>query len=88
MCIRDSYKPEQLKSLLNEYKSVSEDDLWAHLEYFLKAIIPVAEEVGVRMAMHPDDPPRPIFGLPRIVKNRDDLMRLVSICLLYTSRCV
>jgi len=73
-----SYKPEELKNLLNEYKAVGEDELWAHLEYFLKAIIPVAEEVGVRMAMHPDDPPRPIFGLPRIVKNRDDLMRLVS----------
>ncbi|MDB5887867.1 MAG: uxuA [Rhodocyclales bacterium] len=42
-------------------------------------MIPVAEEAGVRMGMHPDDPPRPIFGLPRIVKNRDDLMRLVKI---------
>jgi mannonate dehydratase len=74
-----SYKPEQLKSLLAEYKAVSEETLWANLEYFLKAIIPVAEEAGVKMAMHPDDPPRPIFGLPRIVKNRDDLARLVKI---------
>ncbi|MDP3863327.1 MAG: mannonate dehydratase, partial [Rhodoferax sp.] len=41
--------------------------------------IPVAEEAGIKMAMHPDDPPRPIFGLPRIVKNRDDLARLVKI---------
>jgi mannonate dehydratase len=74
-----SYKPEELKSLLAEYKSVGEEQLWAHLEYFLKAIIPVAEEAGVKMAMHPDDPPRPIFGLPRIVKNRDDYARLLSI---------
>ena len=74
-----SYKPEQLKSLLDEYRSVGEEKLWAHLEYFLRAIIPVAEEAGVRMAMHPDDPPRPIFGLPRIVKNRDDLARLLAI---------
>lgn len=74
-----SYKPEQLKSLLDEYKAVGEDNLWANLEYFLKAIIPVAEEAGIKMAMHPDDPPRPIFGLPRIVKNRDDLARLVKI---------
>jgi len=74
-----SYKPEALKSLLDEYRSVSEEILWGNLEYFLKAIIPVAEAAGIRMAMHPDDPPRPIFGLPRIVKNRDDLARLVNI---------
>ena len=71
--------PKQLKSLLAEYKVVNEETLWANLEYFLKAIIPVADEVGIKMAMHPDDPPRPIFGLPRIVKNRDDLARLVKI---------
>lgn len=74
-----SYKPEQLKSLLAEYKAVKEETLWANLEYFLKAIIPVAEEAGIKMAMHPDDPPRPIFGLPRIVKNHEDLQRLVDI---------
>ena len=74
-----SYKAEALKSLLDEYRSVSEEILWGNLEYFLKAIVPVAEEAGIRMAMHPDDPPRPIFGLPRIVKNRDDLARLVKI---------
>lgn len=74
-----SYKPEQLKALLDEYSSVDEEKLWAHLTYFLQAIIPVAEEAGIKMAIHPDDPPRPIFGLPRIVKNRDDLARLVKI---------
>ena len=74
-----SYKAEALKSLLDEYRSVSEEILWGNLEYFLKAIIPVAEAAGIRMAMHPDDPPRPIFGLPRIVKTRDDLARLVKI---------
>ena len=74
-----SYKPEELKNLLAEYKSVSEEALWSNLEYFLNAIIPVAIEAGVKMAMHPDDPPRPIFGLPRIVKNREDLARLVAI---------
>ena len=74
-----SYKPEQLKALLDEYASIDEEKLWAHLTYFLQAIIPVAEEAGIKMAIHPDDPPRPIFGLPRIVKNRDDLARLVKI---------
>lgn len=74
-----SYRPDELRGLLDEYKNVDEEALWRHLEYFLRAIIPVADEVGVRMAMHPDDPPRPIFGLPRIIKNRDDLQRLVDI---------
>ena len=74
-----SYKPEELRRILDEYKSVDEEVLWRNLEVFLKAIIPVAEECGIRMAIHPDDPPRPIFGLPRIVKNRDDLARLLAI---------
>ena len=74
-----SYKPDELKGLLAQYKSVDEEKLWQHLSYFLKAIVPVAEASGVKMACHPDDPPRPIFGLPRIVKNRDDLARLLSV---------
>ena len=74
-----SYKPEELRHLLAEYRSVDEEALWRNLEFFLRRIVPVAEEAGVRMAMHPDDPPRPIFGLPRIVKNHDDLVRLTGI---------
>ena len=74
-----SYKAEELQALLGEYRGVDADGLWRHLEYFLKAIIPVAEEAGVKMAIHPDDPPRPIFGLPRIVKDRDDLARILGI---------
>ncbi|MFO1248729.1 MAG: mannonate dehydratase [Alphaproteobacteria bacterium] len=74
-----SYKTEELKSLLAEYAAVGEEKMWEHLSYFLKAIVPVAEEAGIKMACHPDDPPRPIFGLPRIVKNRDDLARLLAI---------
>ena len=74
-----SYKPEELKALLAEYASIGEEQLWAHLTTFLQAIIPVAAEVGIKMAIHPDDPPRPIFGLPRIVKNRADLARLLAI---------
>ncbi len=74
-----SYKPEELQGLLKEYASVDEEKLWANLAYFLERVIPAAEEAGIKMAIHPDDPPRPIFGLPRIVKNRDDLARLLSI---------
>jgi mannonate dehydratase len=74
-----SYQPEELRALLAEYAAVGEEELWRNLETFLKAVIPVAAEAGIRMAIHPDDPPRPIFGLPRIVKNRADLARLLSI---------
>lgn len=73
-----SYRPEELKALLAEYATIDEAALWDHLRYFLERIIPVAREVGLKMAIHPDDPPRPIFGLPRIVKNRDDLARILS----------
>ncbi len=73
-----SYQPGQLQALLAEYREIDEARLWANLEYFLKAIVPVAVECGIRMAIHPDDPPRPIFGLPRIVKNRDDLARILK----------
>ena len=73
-----SYRREELQVLLNDYRSVDADRLWQHLEYFLQAVIPVAEECGIKMAIHPDDPPRPIFGLPRIVKDRDDLARILD----------
>jgi len=74
-----SYKPAELKALLAEYRGVGEAKLWANLETFLKGVIPVAAEAGIKMAIHPDDPPRPIFGLPRIVKNVEDLRRLLAI---------
>lgn len=73
-----SYTNDQLRGLLNEYSTVGEAQLWENLEYFLKAVIPVAASAGIKMAIHPDDPPRPIFGLPRIVKNRSDLLRIVN----------
>lgn len=72
------YSPQELRSLLHEYESVGEHELRRNLEYFLKSVIPVAESVGIRMAIHPDDPPRPIFGLPRIVKNREDLRHILD----------
>lgn len=74
-----SYRPEQLKALLRDYEALDEAGLWANLDHFLRAIIPVAKEAGIKMAIHPDDPPRPIFGLPRIVKNRADLQRVLAI---------
>ena len=74
-----SYKPAELKALLAEYRGVGEEMLWVNLEAFLNGVIPAAEEAGIKMAIHPDDPPRPIFGLPRIVKNVEDLRRLLKL---------
>ena len=74
-----SYKPEELKALLDEYKNIDEEKLWANFTAFLKGVIPAAQEAGIKMAIHPDDPPRPIFGLPRIVKDVNDLRRLLAI---------
>jgi mannonate dehydratase len=74
-----SYRPEELKTLLAEYAEIDEEALWGNLAYFLKAVVPAAEAAGIKLAIHPDDPPRPIFGLPRIVKNREDLDRLLAI---------
>ncbi|MBS7578151.1 MULTISPECIES: mannonate dehydratase [unclassified Enterococcus] len=70
------WEPERLahvKELFKAYEMVDNDKLRQNLTYFLKAIIPVCEAVGIKMAIHPDDPPYSIFNLPRIVKNRDDL---------------
>lgn len=70
------WEPERLahlKHLFEVYKDVDEQKLRNNLIYFLEAIMPTCEECDVRMAIHPDDPPYSLFGLPRIIKNRDDL---------------
>ena len=72
------YTPAELRRVLDEYASVGEEQLRQNLAYFLERVVPVAASVGIKMAIHPDDPPRPIFGLPRIVKNREDLRRILD----------
>ena len=64
---------------MEKYKSVDEEKLFDNLKYFLESIIPVCEEVDVKMAIHPDDPPWNLFGLPRIVTSKSNLERLVSL---------
>jgi mannonate dehydratase len=65
---------------LTEYGEVSEERLWDNLDYFLKAVVPVAEEAGVKLAMHPDDPPlSPIRGLGRIMRSIENYQRLLDI---------
>jgi mannonate dehydratase len=75
------WEPERLKhlsQLFDAYKHVTEEDLWNNLRYFLEQIIPVAEVNGIKMAIHPDDPPWPIFGLPRIMTSQDNIRRLLK----------
>lgn len=74
-----SYTKAELKDLLTAYAALGEEGLWKNLETFLKAVIPVAKEVGVNMAIHPDDPPWSMFGLPRIITNKKNLQRFLDI---------
>lgn len=69
----DRYDIPALRVMLHRYKDISAEGLRQHLARFLREIIPTAEEVGIRMAIHPDDPPRPLMGLPRIVSTAADL---------------
>jgi len=77
----ESYTKEELGRLLDIYKKLTEEDIWQNLTRFLEAVIPVAEEAGVNMAIHPDDPPWGLFGLPRIItceKNYDRFLKIVD----------
>lgn len=74
----EGYTLDQFRAQLARYKDIGKAQLRENFATFLRAIIPVAEEVGVRMAVHPDDPPRPILGLPRIVSTADDLQWMID----------
>ncbi|MFX3635837.1 MAG: mannonate dehydratase [Candidatus Pristimantibacillus sp.] len=76
------WEPERLKSLaplFEAYKNVTEEDLFDNLQYFLEQIIPVAAEHDIKMAIHPDDPPYSVFGLPRIVTSQANVRRLLGL---------
>ncbi len=74
-----SYSPDETEGLIGEYKKLGEEGLWKNLEYFIKEIIPVAAECDVNMAIHPDDPPWPIFGIPRIITSEENIDRFLSL---------
>lgn len=76
------WEPERLKKLsplFEAYKNVTEEDLWNNLQYFLEQIIPVAELNDIKMAIHPDDPPWGIFGLPRIITGQANIRRMLQL---------
>jgi mannonate dehydratase len=69
---------DSLRATLATYRDVDAEALRENLAHFLRAVVPVAEEVGVRLAIHPDDPPRPLLGLPRVVSTAEDARYLLK----------
>ena len=74
------FTPEEILNELKKYAGIDSQKLKEHLFYFLRQVVPVAEEVGVKMAIHPDDPPYSILGLPRIVSTEKDAAELLQAC--------
>jgi len=74
----DAFTPEQVLTELKKYEGIDKQKLKQHLFYFLQQVIPVAEECGLKMAIHPDDPPYPVLGLPRIVSTEQDAADLIN----------
>lgn len=75
-----SYERETIRGLVSEYDGVTGEDLRNNLTAFLQEITPVAAEFGVRLAIHPDDPPWPLFGLPRVVSTAEDVRAIFAAC--------
>lgn len=75
------WEPERmanLKELFEKYKDVTKEKLWDNLKYFLEALMPVCHECGIKMAIHPDDPPWDIFGLPRLLVDEESVDRFLK----------
>ncbi|MCI8369229.1 MAG: mannonate dehydratase [Clostridia bacterium] len=74
----ESYSTAELNGLIQEYSSITHERLFENLVYFLNGIMPACDEAGINMAIHPDDPPWDMFGLPRIITGVDSYERLVA----------
>ena len=75
------WEPERLgrlKELFEMYKNVDDEKLFENLKYFLSAVMPTCEKYNIKMAIHPDDPAWPVFGLPRIIVNKENILRMVN----------
>jgi mannonate dehydratase len=76
------WEPDRLKLMsadIDFYKNISEEQYWSNLRYFIDAIVPFAEKFDIKMAIHPDDPPFSIFGLPRLINNVENIRKFLSL---------
>ncbi|WP_026509800.1 MULTISPECIES: mannonate dehydratase [unclassified Butyrivibrio] len=79
--VMPGWEPDRLahvKELFEEYKGVTDEDLFENLKYFLERIMPVCDQYDINMAIHPDDPAWPVFGLPRIIINKENIHRMMK----------
>lgn len=79
--VMPGWEPERMakvKELFEEYKDVDEEKLFDNLKYFLEAIMPVCNKYNIKMAIHPDDPAWSVFGLPRIIINKKNILRMMN----------
>ncbi|WP_283680445.1 mannonate dehydratase [Lentilactobacillus sp. Marseille-Q4993] len=69
----------ELPDIYRQFQGITEEQLRSNLAYFVKQILPTCERVGITLAIHPDDPPMPLFGLPRIYKNASDIRQIMNL---------
>jgi mannonate dehydratase len=74
----EMFTPAKILAALGAYGGIDSDKLKSHLYYFLKEVVPVAENTGLKMAIHPDDPPYPVLGLPRIMSTEQDAADMIE----------
>ena len=76
------WEPERVSAMaadIDFYQNVTVEEYWKNMRYFLDAVIPVAQECGIRMAIHPDDPPWPLFGLPKVITDAEHIRTFLSL---------